>query len=95
MNLVDLRQTGEGQDGVRFGSKLASKMGYLATGVASGDFKPTDQHEEVRTLLGEELRRSLQRIDGLLGAELERLNTLLRTRSIPNIVAPTPRPIGM
>ncbi len=95
MNLVDLRQTGTGQDGVRFGSKLVSKMGYLATGMASGDFRPTDQHDEVRTLLGDELRSALQRIDALLGAELERFNTLLRSRSIPNIIAPTPKPIGM
>jgi photosystem II stability/assembly factor-like uncharacterized protein/enamine deaminase RidA (YjgF/YER057c/UK114 family) len=95
MNLVDLRQTGGGQDGVRFGSKLVSKLGYLATGIASSDFRPTDQHDEVRTLLGDQLRSALQRIDALLGAELERFNALLRTRSIPNIIAPTPKPIGM
>ncbi len=95
MNLVDLRQTGGGQDGVRFGSKLVSKLGYLATGMASGDFRPTDQHDEVRTLLGDQLRSALQRIDALLGTELERFNSLLRTRSIPNIIAPTPKPIGM
>jgi len=95
MTLVDLRQTGGGQDGVRFGSKLVSKMGYLSNGIGASDHRPTDQHDEVRVLLGDELRRSLQRIDALLGAELERFNSLLRTRSIPNIIAPTPKPIGM
>jgi hypothetical protein len=35
MELVDLRQTGQGQDGVRFGSKLISKMGYLSNGMAA------------------------------------------------------------
>ena len=35
MNLVDLRQTGGGQDGVRFGSKLIAKLGYLAGGLAN------------------------------------------------------------
>ena len=95
MNLVDLRQTGQGQDGVRFGSKLISKLGYLGGGVSSSDFRPTDQQEEVRTLLGDQLREQLRRVDTLLGAELERLNTLLKTRSIPNIIAPTPKPIGL
>ena len=95
MNLVDLRQTGTGQDGVRFGSKLISKLGYLSGGVSSSDFRPTDSQEEVRVLLGEQLRGHLQRIDTLLGVELDRLNALLRTRSIPNIIAPTPKPIGM
>ncbi|MBL0171222.1 MAG: sialidase [Gemmatimonadaceae bacterium] len=95
MNLVDLRQTGQGQDGVRFGSKLISKLGYLGGGVSSSDFRPTDSQEEVRTLLGDQLREQLRRIDTLLGTELERLNTLLKTRSIPNIIAPTPKPIGM
>ena len=95
MELVDLRQTGQGQDGVRFGSKLISKMGYLSNGMAASDYRPTNQHDEVRTLLGEQLRASLQRIDTLLGAELDRLNAMLRTRTIPNIIAPTPKPIGM
>jgi len=95
MNLVDLRQTGTAQDGVRFGSKLISKLGYLANGISASDHRPTSQAEEVRVLLGTELREHLQRIDRLLGAELERFNALLRSRNIPNIIAPTPKPIAM
>ena len=56
MTLVDLRQTGQGQDGVRFGSMLISKLGYLGGGVSSSDFRPTDSQEEVRTVLGNQLR---------------------------------------
>ncbi len=55
MNLVDLRLTG-GQDGVRFGSKLIGKIDYLANGLASGDFKPTDQHLEVQKLIEGQLK---------------------------------------
>ncbi len=94
MNLVDLRQTGTAQDGVRFGSKLISKMGYLSNGIAASDYRPTNQAEEVRSVLAAELREHLQRIEALLGAELDRFNTLLRSRSIPNVIAPTPKPIG-
>lgn len=95
MDIVDLRQTGTGQDGVRFGSKLISKLGYLSGGIAASDYKPTNQHDEVRTILVEELRKDLQRIDGLLGAELDRLNALLKSRSVPNVIVPTPKPIGL
>ena len=95
MDIVDLRQTGTGQDGVRFGSKLVSKLGYLSGGIAASDYKPTNQHDEVRTILVEELRADLQRIDGLLGAELDRLNALLKSRSVPNVIVPTPKPIGL
>ena len=43
------------QDGVRFGSKLISKLGYLSNGLAASDHKPTDQHAEVRQILNTEL----------------------------------------
>ncbi|HEU5217169.1 MAG TPA: hypothetical protein VFU23_00820, partial [Gemmatimonadales bacterium] len=86
MNLVDLRQTGAGQDGVRFGSKLISKLGYLANGLAGGDFKPTNQQIEVQQILAEELRVHQRALGILLGGDLAALNELLRTRNVPNIV---------
>ncbi len=86
MNLVDLRQTGTGQDGVRFGSKLLSKMGYLATGAASSDFRPTSQHVEVHQILGAELRKHLTAIDAVLAAELVPFNTQLKAKNLPEVV---------
>jgi hypothetical protein len=89
MNLVDLRLTGQGQDGVRFGSKLIGKIGYLAGQVASSDFKPTDQQGEVQKLLNEELQKHLAQIDNLLSAELGAFNQLLRQKNIANVVTGT------
>ena len=86
MNLVDLRLTGAGQDGVRFASKLIGKINYLANGLASGDFKPTDQQVEVRKILGDQLRAHLGALDGLFSGELAAFNELLRKRNVPNIV---------
>ena len=86
MNLVDLRLTGAGQDGVRFASKLIGKLNYLANGLASGDFKPTDQQVEVRKILADQLRAHLGALDGLLSKELAAFNELLRKRNVPNIV---------
>lgn len=95
MNLVDLRQTGTGQDGVRFGSKLIAKLGYLGNGLSSSDYGATNQQGEVRTILETQLGEHIRQIDALLGGELDRLNNLLRTRNVPNIIAPVAKPIGM
>jgi photosystem II stability/assembly factor-like uncharacterized protein len=86
MNLVELRLTGGGQDGVRFAAKLISKLGYLGNGVSSSDYRPTNQHGEVQQLLHQELQRHLADIDRLLTTEVDRLNALLRQRGVPNVV---------
>ena len=51
MKLIELRVTGTGQDGVRFGAKLLQKFNYLANGMAGGDYRPTDQHLEAAGVL--------------------------------------------
>jgi photosystem II stability/assembly factor-like uncharacterized protein len=88
MHLLDLRLTGA-QDGVRFGSKLLSKVAYLANGLASGDFRPTDQQLEVQKLLAEQLHGHLGRLDELLGTDLAALNQALRAKNVGHIVAGT------
>jgi photosystem II stability/assembly factor-like uncharacterized protein len=93
MNLVDLRLTGGGQDGVRFGSKLISKLGYLANGMAASDHKPTNQHAEVQQILAEQLRTHLAALDALFARELVAFNELLKQRNVPNIVV-KPRAIS-
>ena len=86
MNLVDLRLTGRGQDGVRFGSKLIAKLAYLANGIASSDHAPTTQHGEVQLILARELRAHLAAIDALLANDLVAFNGLLTARGRPGIV---------
>lgn len=94
MNLVDLRLTGGGQDGVRFGSKLLAKLNYLANGVSSSDYRPTNQHGEVQTILNGELTQHLRRLDGLLDKELSAFNDLLRARNVPNVIVRPRGPIS-
>jgi photosystem II stability/assembly factor-like uncharacterized protein len=89
MNLVDLRLTG-GQDSVRYGSKLISKINYLASGLASGDFKPTGQQLEVQKVLEEQLRNTLSQLDGIVGKDLAGFNDMLRKKNIPNVIAKEP-----
>jgi photosystem II stability/assembly factor-like uncharacterized protein len=86
MHLVELRLTGGGQDGVRFAAKLISKLGYLANGIASSDYRPTNQHGEVQQLLHEQLQGHLAVIEGLLTKGVDGFNALLKQRGVPNVL---------
>jgi acyl-coenzyme A thioesterase PaaI-like protein len=85
MNMVDLRQTGQGQDGVRFEARLLQKFGYLTGGVSIADFRPTDQDLEVHEILQGQLREHLQKLDALVAGELADFNSLLQQRGVPAI----------
>ena len=82
MDMVDLRLTGQGQDGVRFEAKLLQKIGYLTGGVSVADFPPTDQELEVKSRLQEMLREHLSALDALMDGEVAELNQMLRARGM-------------
>jgi photosystem II stability/assembly factor-like uncharacterized protein len=86
MPLVDLRQTGTGQDGVRFAAALLANLNYLANGLASGDFRPTNQQVDVQALLKELVRTNVGAIDALLANDLTALNAVLRAKNVPNVI---------
>lgn len=88
--LVDVRLTGRGQDGVRWGSRLAGKLNYLANQVMSGDFRPTDQQIEVKGELQAWLRDVATRLDGLVASDLASFNGLLRQKGVTNVIAGSP-----
>jgi photosystem II stability/assembly factor-like uncharacterized protein len=82
MELVDLRLTGEGQDGVRFEARLLQKLGYLAGGLAGADFRPTDQQVEVQGILAGQVRERVAALEALLEGELATLNRSLREKGV-------------
>ena len=94
MNLVDLRLTGGGQDGVRFAAKLISKLNYLAGGAGSSDFRPTSQQGEVQLILAEQLQRHVAELESLLAKDVAAFNEMLRARGIPNILVKGAKPIA-
>jgi photosystem II stability/assembly factor-like uncharacterized protein len=91
MDLVDLRLTGTGQDGVRFSSKLIGKINYLANGLASGDFKPTDQQLEVTKVIEGQLKSVQSQVERLRARILSGFNDQLKSKNLPVIVVPSPR----
>ena len=89
-NLVELRETGRGQDSIRWGPQLNRHIRNVANGLASADFRPTDQQVEVQQLLQERLRTYVNQLEGLLSNDLSAFNELLRTRNLSNIIAQVP-----
>jgi photosystem II stability/assembly factor-like uncharacterized protein len=89
-NLIQLRLTGQGQDTVRYPPKLLTKIGYLAGGLASGDFGPTKQQREVHTLLKQQLAAVRQRLDDVLNRDLPAFNRLLAEKEIRSVIKPVP-----
>jgi hypothetical protein len=84
MNLFDLRITG-GQDGVRYAAKLLSRFTYLANGIGSSDYRPTDQHLETAKLLQDRLRAQLAQLKVLMDQDVETFNTALRRASAGHV----------
>ena len=80
--LVDLRQTGQGQDAVRFEARLLSKLGYLTNALSNADFPPTDQETEVKGILHEQLQLHLAAVERLIAEDVAALNEMLRTRGL-------------
>lgn len=90
-NLVELRATGRGQDGVRWGSKLVQKFGYLANGLQSADFKPTNQQLAVQHDLEDKLKGVQGQCTDALNREVGAFNDMLRRAGLPIVVSQVPR----
>src|SRR2546430_12430642 len=65
-NLIQRKLTGQGQDSVRWPTKLVSKLGYLASGLSGSDFGPTNQQREVQALLKGQLMTQRTRLDAII-----------------------------
>ncbi len=85
-NLIEVRMTGQGQDGVRWGAKLQGKLVYLANGLMSGDFGPTAQQLEVQKVLEGRLRSLASDLETLFTRDVGAFNEQLRARNLPTIV---------
>ena len=90
--LVELRATGRGQDGVRWGSKLVQKFGYLANGVQSADFKPTNQQAAVLQELENRTKAAQGQLGDVMNRDLGAFNDMLRRANLPNVVSQVTKP---
>lgn len=77
MELVDLRLTGQGQDGVRFEAKLLSKLNYLTGGPSVADFPPTDQDLEAFAVVRQGVAQVVEAFEALVSGDVARFNARL------------------
>jgi hypothetical protein len=84
-NLIDLRMTGQGQDGVRWPVRLGGQISYLAGNIAAGDFAPTAQQREVHGVLETRAREYKTTLETLVQRDLAAFNALLRQRGLRTI----------
>lgn len=93
-SIIDLRQTGQGQDGVRWPVQLAGQLNYLIGNIAaSADAPPNQPQQSVYQILSDEARGVKVALDRLVSQDLAALNARLRARgmrpietTLPNIV---------
>ncbi len=88
--VLQLKQTGRGQDTTRWTPMLAAKISYLAEETGSSDFPPTTQQVAV----GEELKKQgdqfQQEYQQILAKDVTPFNAMLREKNIPNIIVTMP-----
>ena len=90
--IIDLRQTGQGQDGVRWPTQIAGQLGYLSSGLtASADAAPTAQQRSVYTVLDKEAKAVKSALDVLVQKDLEALNARLTARGLKTIELSLPK----
>ena len=86
-NLIELRATGRGQDGVRWGAKLLGKINYLANELVSADHRPTNQQVEVQKLLEERIAAYRGQLDEVT-LDITAFNDTLRRKNLPILIRP-------
>ncbi|HYV96485.1 MAG TPA: hypothetical protein VE967_03425 [Gemmatimonadaceae bacterium] len=92
--LLELRTTGRGQDGVRFGSKLVQKIGYLTNGLQSADFKPTNQQLAVQKDLEAKLKALQGQLGDVFSKDVTAFNDRMKGTGLPGIALPPSRRPG-
>ena len=86
MTIIDLRQTGQGQDAVRWPVGVAGQLGYLASNLAaSADAEPNGPQRDVGATLDRQARTAKSSLDTLIQKDLAALNALLKARGLKTI----------
>ncbi len=84
--LTQLKQTGRGQDVIRWPMMLGAQLGYLANDVGSSDFSPTTQQREVARVLHTHLLSVSGRYQQAIRGDVAAFNELLRRRGLGGLV---------
>ena len=84
--LLQMKETGTGQDVIRWPSMVGQRLVYLAGAVASADFRPTDQMREVHAALRERLAAIESDYREVTDSQLPEANRALEAEGVPGLV---------
>ena len=85
-SVIDLRQTGQGQDGVRWPTQIAGQLNYLSGNLAaSADNAPNAPQRDVYMVLDRQSKATKTALDLLIQRDLAALNARLRARGLKEI----------
>jgi photosystem II stability/assembly factor-like uncharacterized protein len=84
--LFQVRVTGRGQDLLRWPTRLAEQLAYLATVMTSADFAPTAAQREVHELLHGQAAEHRKKLDELIARDLAAFNAMLAEKKLAGVV---------
>ena len=73
-NKIHMTKNESRQDPLNYGIRINNRLAFLLADQQRGDYPPTDQAEEVRTVISEELADALFELDVLLKERIDALN---------------------
>ncbi len=85
--LIQRKYSGQGQDTTRFPAKLIGKMTYLGGGIATGDYPPNKQQQEVHAMFKAQLADLHKRLDGVMATDLSNFNRMLKEKNISTVIS--------
>lgn len=80
--LIQLKYTGTGQDEVRYPTRIAERINYLAGTIAIADFPPADSHKEVHLVLKKRLSAVQEEYAALKEKELAAFTKMLTDNGV-------------
>ena len=74
------------QDVLNFPIRLNNKLASLAGSVDIGDFRPTEQAEEVRKELSQQTDAELAKLGEVFSKDVQQFNQLLQRKKVPGVI---------
>jgi photosystem II stability/assembly factor-like uncharacterized protein len=87
--LHEMKQTGRGQDALRWPSRLVFKLSHLANGIATADFAPTTQQIAVHEKFQGEIAKLKERLEQVFQTDVAEFNRGLGDKGLPSLFRKT------
>jgi len=90
-NNIHMTKNQSVQDPLNYGIRINNRLAFLMADQQRGDFPPTDQAEEFRQEVTEELEKELDDLNELLAKELDKINAAVKAAGVEFLQLKTKR----